>query len=82
MPEKSNPPPPPAPPSKAACPNWSYLLLFSESLSTAYASEASLNFASASLSPGLLSGWYFLANARYAFFISLSEAFLDTPSTS
>ena len=55
-PAASLPPAPPPPCSKAACPNWSYCLLFSASLSTLYASVASLNFASASLSPGFLSG--------------------------
>ena len=60
--------PPPAPPPKLgstpAWPNWSYRALLSLSESTSYASLTSLNFASASLSPGLRSGWYFFANLR------------------
>ena len=45
------------------------------------AAEISLNFSSASGSSGLRSGWYLRASLRYAFLISSSEAFLETPST-
>ena len=80
---KSNPPAPnPPDPSNAANPNWSYCLRLSGSLRTAYASEASLNLASAFLSPGFMSGWYFLASFLYAFFMSSSEASFATPRTS
>ena len=50
------PPPNPPAPFIPACPNWSYLCLFSGSRRTSYASAASLNFSSASLLPGFLSG--------------------------
>src|SRR5436305_14470590 len=42
----------------------------------------SLYLASASLSPGLRSGWYFLDSLRYALLISSAVADLETPSTS
>lgn len=41
-----------------------------------------LDFASAVLSPGFRSGWYFFASLRYAFFKSSAEASFATPSTS
>ena len=49
---------------------------------SAYASAASLNFSSAALSPGLRSGWYFIASLRYALFSSTSVAVRATPRTS
>ena len=77
---------PPAPnppaPSKALWPNWSYLDFLSGSLKISYASAAFLKLASAVLSPGFLSGWYFIASFLYAFFISELEADLDIPNIS
>src|SRR5690606_21727142 len=67
-PSKSNPPKP-SPKGLPACPKRSYLARFSGSERQAYASEASLNFSSASLSPGLRSGWYSRASFRYALLI-------------
>ncbi len=59
------PKPPPGPPPEAKAPEpLSYCLRFSGSPSTSWAWEISLNFASASLSPGLVSGWYFRASLR------------------
>ena len=56
------PPLNPAPPFwKAWCPNWSYLAFLLGLLNTSYASAASLNFSSAALSFGFLSGWYWIA---------------------
>ena len=63
------------------CPNSSYLRRLSASPNTSYASFISLNLDSAVLSFGLTSGWYWRANFRYAFLISFSSAFLDTPRT-
>ena len=80
-----SPAPPPAPAkfgSTPACPNWSYLARLSASDKTPYASLTSLNFASASLSPGWRSGWYFLAMVLKAFLISSSVAPFCNPSTS
>ena len=48
--------------------------------STSYASLISLNLDSAVLSPGLTSGWNFLASLRNACLISFSVAVLATPS--
>src|SRR3954466_3046314 len=69
--------PPPKPPKAPAS---SYSLRFSGSPRTSWAAEISLNFSSASLSPGLRSGWYFRASFRYAFLISSSVAFFETPN--
>ena len=87
-PEKSNPENPPAPP-KPACsklePNLSYWARFCESDKTLYASDISLNLASAfflSSSLCCASGWYCFASFLYAFFISSSVALFDTPSNS
>src|SRR6266545_5321306 len=55
-PEKSAPPANGPPSPNAAWPNWSYCARFCASESTEYASETSLNFSSACLSPGLRSG--------------------------
>jgi hypothetical protein len=44
----------------------------------AYASAASLNFSSATWSPGLRSGWNFIASFRYALLISDSVAVRET----
>ena len=63
-------------------PNVSYSLRFSGSESTSYAPCTSLNFRSASSSPGLRSGWYSRASLRYAFFSSSADAFLGTPRVS
>ena len=52
------------------------------SLSTAYASAASLKCSSASGLFGFLSGWNFTASRRYALLISRSVAVLATPRTS
>ena len=57
-------PPPEKPlpaPLTPACPKRSYRDFFWSSRSTSYASAASLNFSSALLSPGFLSGWNFRA---------------------
>ena len=51
-------PPRPKPPAPANIPPASYSLRFSGSLRTSWAAEISLNFSSASVSPGLRSGWY------------------------
>ena len=75
-------PPPPEAPPKPACPYWSYLAFLLPSLSTSYASAASLNFPSALLSSGFLSGWCFNAIFLYAFFISSAEAFFAIPKIS
>ena len=83
---KPKPPGPPAPAPKLgstpAKPNWSYRAFLSWSERISYASLTSLNLASADLSSGFMSGWYFLASLRYAFLISSSEALLLSPSTS
>ena len=47
--------------------------------STPYASETSLNRASALASPGFLSGCSSRASLRYAFLMSAPEASLATP---
>ena len=66
-----------------SCPYWSYISLLSGSDSTSYASDSSLNFASAtSLGSVETSGWYFLARLRYAFLISSSDAVFSTPRIS
>ena len=84
MPPKGSNPPKSGdhPPSALAwpfLPYRSYLLRFSGSESTSYASFISLNLASASVSPGLTSGWYLRARFQYAFFISASSASRSTP---
>ena len=82
-PPKSAPPEPnPALGSTPAKPNWSYFCFLSGSDSIEYASLTSLNFSSADLSPGLRSGWYFIAILRKADFISSSLAPFWSPSTS
>src|SRR3954447_6960125 len=68
------------PPKPAKAPPSSYSLRFSGSPRTSWAAEISLNFSSASLSPGLRSGCYFRASFRYAFLISSSVAFFETPN--
>src|SRR5690348_10947476 len=59
----------------------SYSLRFLSSESTSYASEAALNFSSASRLSGFRSGCRSRASLRYAFLISSVEADLFTPST-
>mmetsp|Transcript_24128 Transcript_24128/g.45573 ORF Transcript_24128/g.45573 Transcript_24128/m.45573 type:complete len:224 (+) Transcript_24128:130-801(+) len=66
------------PPFNASAPNWSYLCLFSLSLSTEKASPTRLNASSAPSSLHL-SGCNRSANFRYAFLISSSLAFFSTP---
>src|SRR5204862_2130652 len=78
--------PPPAPPGNPACapakPNWSYCAFLFASPRMSCAACTSLYFASASLSPGLRSGWYFFDSLRYALLISSAVADFETPSTS
>jgi hypothetical protein len=69
-------------PRNASCPNRSYWERFSASERISYASAHSLNFASASLSSGLRSGWYFIARRRYARLISSASEDFSTPRTS
>ena len=74
----TGPPPPPKPANWPAGVVLLALLGVGESVS--WAAEISLNFSSAAASSGLRSGWYWRASLRYAFLISSSEAFLETPS--
>ena len=73
------PPKPPKPEAPIAR-TWSYSCLFLSSPKTELASEISLNFFSASVSPGFKSGWFSLANFLYAFFMSSVLASFETPS--
>ncbi len=77
LPPRPKPPGPPTPPNM---PPASYSLRFSGSARTSWAAEISLNFSSAFGSSGLRSGWYWRASLRYAFLISSSLAFFETPS--
>ena len=70
--------PPPAPKRLRA---WSYSLRLRGSDRTSLASEASLNRASAALSPGWESGWLSRAILRNAFLICSGLASLETPNT-
>jgi len=63
LPKPPKPPPGPAPVANGPEP-LSYCLRFSGSPSTSCAWEISLKRASASLSPGLRSGWYWRASLR------------------
>ena len=63
LPKPPKPPPGPAPVANGPVP-LSYCLRFSGSPSTSWACEISLKRASASLSPGLRSGWYWRASLR------------------
>ena len=74
--EGSNPAP------NASCPPRSYFARFSGSERTPNASETSLKLASAVLSPGFTSGWYFRASLRYAALRSFSVAVRGTPRIS
>ena len=83
-PPGGKPPPPngPAPWNPPANPPLriaSYSSRFFLSLRTSWASFASLKRASAALSPGFTSGWYFFASRRNAFRISSVEAPSGTP---
>lgn len=49
---------------EGAKPNWSYCVFFRSSPRMSCAACTSLYFASASLSPGLRSGWYFFDSLR------------------
>mmetsp|Transcript_8227 Transcript_8227/g.28868 ORF Transcript_8227/g.28868 Transcript_8227/m.28868 type:complete len:246 (+) Transcript_8227:478-1215(+) len=84
--ENMSPGPPPPPPCCCCClspssPWRSYTLRFSGSDSTSKALLISVNFFSASASPGFLSGWYFRASLRYDRLIVPSSAPRGTPST-
>jgi hypothetical protein len=69
-------------PFRPSWPNWSYCLRFTSSESTSYAWEICLNFCSASLSPGLRSGWCLSASVRNALRISSGVAVRATPRSS
>ena len=75
-----NPPPPGPVPKAPSRLISSYCLRFSGSESVSYAELTSLNFSSAALLPGFLSGWFSRASLRNAFLISSCDAFLETPS--
>src|SRR6185437_1183805 len=79
LPKPPKPPPGPAPVLNGPVP-LSYCLRFSVAPGPSCACEISLKRASASLSPGLRSGWYWRASLRYAFLISSALARLSTPS--
>src|SRR6516162_6206657 len=86
-PPNGEPGPPNGCPCCCACsyirqlaPSSSYLRRLSGSPSTSYASLISLNLLSAPLSPGLTSGWCFLASFRNACLISFSVAVFGSPS--
>src|SRR5215208_1757084 len=80
-PRPAPPPKPPKPPNAPSRRISSYCFRFSESPTTLYASEISLNLSAAFGSLALASGWYFFARRRYCFLISSWVAVDETPRT-